>query len=332
MSANQSELADPPKDGISAIQFAPEHNLLLVSSWSTEVRMYDVLVNMKRAQYNHKAAVLDCCWGTDQNRCFSGGVDRCVKTFDFASGTDTVVGEHEKAVKAVCWQKELGCCVSAGWDKSMKVWDLRQNRCSFTSNLPDKVFTMAVTSNRIVVGTSNRHVWIYDVRNLSEPEQQRESSLKFQTRCIRTYPDGTGYALSSIEGRVAMEYFDTSPSVQANKYAFKCHRAQDEKGVDTVYPVNALAFHPTYGTFATGGCDGKVIMWDGENKKRLQAPWAYPTSIAALAFNPTGAILAVASSYTFEEGDKEAPPDQILFRSVSDQEVRRRPKNANPAN
>eukprot|EP00961_Rhodomonas_salina_P103446 1391607-Rhodomonas_salina.1 len=54
----------------------------------------------------------------------------------------------------------------------MKVWDTRQNHCVATSQLPDKIFTMAVTSNRIVVGTSNRHVWIYDVRNLSEPEQQ----------------------------------------------------------------------------------------------------------------------------------------------------------------
>ena len=28
-------------------------------------------------------------------------------------------------------------------------------------------------TNRIVVGTANRHVCIYDVRNLSEPEQVR---------------------------------------------------------------------------------------------------------------------------------------------------------------
>lgn len=40
--------------------------------------------------------------------------------------------------------------------------------------------------------------------------------------------------------------------VQAKKYAFKCHR-QSEGGKDTVYPVNAMAFHPLYGTFATGG-------------------------------------------------------------------------------
>lgn len=33
--ASQSELADCPQDGISAVKFAPEHNLLLVSSWNS---------------------------------------------------------------------------------------------------------------------------------------------------------------------------------------------------------------------------------------------------------------------------------------------------------
>ena len=48
----------------------------------------------------------------------------------------------------------------------------------------------------------------------------------------------------------------------------QCHRRL-EKGVDTVYPVHSIAFHPGYGTFATGGGDGVVNIWDGDNKKRL---------------------------------------------------------------
>jgi WD40 repeat protein len=36
-----------------------------------------------------------------------------------------------------------------------------------------------------------------------------------------------------------------------------------------VYPVNAIAFHPQLGTFATGGGDGVINTWDGQNKKRL---------------------------------------------------------------
>ncbi|GAA0168041.1 RNA metabolism protein [Lithospermum erythrorhizon] len=51
-----------------------------------------------------------------------------------------------------------------------------------------------------------------------------------------------------------------------HRYAFKCHR-KSEAGRDIVYP--AIAFHPIYGTFATGGCDDYVNVWDGNNKKRL---------------------------------------------------------------
>lgn len=61
-----------------------------------------------------------------------------------------------------------------------------------------------------------------------------------------------GYAISSVEGRVAIEYFDGSEQSQAKKFAFKCHRAKDG-GEDVAHPVNAIAFQPTYGTFATGG-------------------------------------------------------------------------------
>ena len=47
-----------------------------------------------------------------------------------------------------------------------------------------------------------------------QPEQRRESSLKFQTRCVRCQADGRGYALSSVEGRVAWEFFDLDEATQ----------------------------------------------------------------------------------------------------------------------
>lgn len=52
-----------------------------------------------------------------------------------------------------------------------------------------------------------------------------------------------GYATGSVEGRIAVEYFDPSPAAQEKKYAFKCHR-QTIDDVDHVWPVNAIAFHP----------------------------------------------------------------------------------------
>ena len=85
---------------------------------------------------------------------------------------------------------------------------------------------------------------------------------------MRCFPNKSGYVVSSIEGRVAVEYLDPSAEAQKKKYAFKCHRMK-ENGIENIYPVNAISFHKEYNTFATGGSDGYVNIWDGYNKKRL---------------------------------------------------------------
>jgi cell cycle arrest protein BUB3 len=124
-----------------------------------------------------------------------------------------------------------------------------------------------------------------------------------------------------------MEYFGSDPVSMERKYAFKCHR-QKVGNANYVYPVNAIVFHPSYGTFATGGCDKFVNVWDGDHKKRVCQYAEYPSSISSLDFNSTGTLLAVASSYTFEEGEKEHPPDQIFVRTVQDADVKPKSKTA----
>lgn len=64
--------------------------------------------------------------------------------------------------------------------------------------------------------------------------------------------------MSSIEGRVAVEYLDPSQEVQKKKYAFKCHRLKED-GIEQVYPVNAISFHGIHNTFATGTVDIKYM-------------------------------------------------------------------------
>jgi cell cycle arrest protein BUB3 len=53
---------------------------------------------------------------------------------------------------------------------------------------------------------------------------------------------------------------------------------------------------------------------------------AYPTSIASLAFNPQGDLLAVASSYMYEFGPQQAPADAIFIRPVQESEVKPKPR------
>ncbi|XP_061482176.1 mitotic checkpoint protein BUB3-like isoform X1 [Rhineura floridana] len=155
-------------------------------------------------------------------------------------------------------------------------------------------------------------------------QQRRESSLKYQTRCIRAFPNKQGYVLSSIHGFVAVEYLDPSLEVQKKKYTFRCHRLKNT--VEQIYPVNAVSFHNVQNTFATGGSDGFINIWDPFKKKRLYWFHRYPTSIASLAFSNDGTTLAIASSYMYEMGDIEHSEDGIYIPQVTD--AKTKPKMA----
>ena len=156
-----------------------------------------------------------------------------------------------------------------------------------------------------------------------EPWQRRESSLKFMTRAVACMPDDAGYASSSIEGRVAVEWFDPSDESQDRKYAFKCHR-QHVDGVDVVYPVNALAFHPVFGTFASGGGDGVVALWDGIAKRRIRQYPKYPSSVAALDFSSNGKYLLVGISPGFEDEKDDVPEGsvKVMVRELGETEAK----------
>ncbi|CAH2053293.1 unnamed protein product [Thlaspi arvense] len=288
------ELSNPPSDGISNLRFSNASDHLLVSSWDKLVRLYDVSTNSLKGEFLHGGPVLDCCFHDDSSG-FSVGADNKVRRIVFNVGKEDILGMHESPVRCVEYSYATGQVITGSWDKTVKCWDPRgasgPDRTQVGTYLqPERVYSLSLVGNRLVVATAGRHVNIYDLRNMSQPEQRRESSLKYQTRCVRSYPNGTGYALSSVEGRVAMEFFDL------------------------------------YGTFATGGCDGFVNIWDGNNKKRLYQYSKYPTSISALSFSRDGQLLAVASSYTYEEGEKSHEPDAIFVRSVNEIEVKPKPK------
>ena len=64
---------------------------------------------------------------------------------------------------------------------------------------------MALNEEKLVVGTAGRRVLVWDLRNMNSALQKRESSLKYQTRCIKCFP---GYVLSSIEGKNLILFFN----------------------------------------------------------------------------------------------------------------------------
>lgn len=328
--SNEFTLENPPNDCIQRVRFGQNDNQhLLTASWDSTVRLYDTAANQLRLQYTHDAPVLDVAF-QGYNTCWSVGADNKIKRYDFQSQTDTVVGYHSDPIKCVEYIPEVDLIATGGWDRCLKLWDPRcadSGRSSPVASrlLADKIYSMSVCGDKLIIGTASRRILIMDLRNMTHI--QRESLLKYQLRCVEAFADKRGYVVSSIEGRVAVQYLDSSPEVQKQNYAFKCHRNKDPAtGLEIIYPVNALSFHSRYNTFATGGSDGFVSIWDGRNKKRLVQFHKYPTSISSLSFSPDGNTLAIACSnlHTNEETDtlRDAPKDSIYIRRVSDQEAR----------
>lgn len=317
------KLKSPPEDGISSVKFGPNSSqFLLVSSWDKTVRLYDVVANNMRLKYSHSSAVLDACF-QDAVHSYSGGLDSTLKMYDFNSNSESIVGTHDAPIRCVEHSNEINAVVTGSWDSTVKLWDPRTQHCIGTHKQPEKVYTLSLCGERMVVGMNGRRVYVWDLRNMGYVQQRRESSLKYQTRCIKCFPNKQGYVLSSIEGRVAVEYLDPNPEVQKKKYAFKCHRIK-EGGTEKIYPVNAISFHTAYNTFATGGSDGYVNIWDGFNKKRLCQFHRYATSIPSLCFSHDGSVLAIACSYMYEldETPENLPEDNIYVRYVTDQETK----------
>nr|POE72292.1 mitotic checkpoint protein bub3.1 [Quercus suber] len=252
---------------------------------------------------------------------------------------------HGAASNKVAYSKEQNLVISTSWDATMHVHAVDTMKY-IAVKLPEKAFALSLSAEKVVVAMAERKVNVYELATLKtllqergveaksandtdpstreildiETWQQRESSLKFMTRAVACLPNGEGFVASSIEGRVGVEFFD--PAQQKKNYAFKCHRQtskiQDEDGeeqdVDVVYPVNALAFHPVHGTFATGGGDGGVALWDAETKRRVKQYTRMDSSVLAMDFSDDGEMLAIGLSAGLEDGKETS--DQVDAASI----------------
>ncbi|KAK2746983.1 hypothetical protein FQN57_002555 [Myotisia sp. PD_48] len=350
-SSNHFPVPNPPTDAISSVKFSPEPDStrFVVSSWDKNVYLYDLRDENGNVgegklirQFEHRAPVLDVCFGQNEDELFTGGLDWDVRKIDIPSSSQTVLSSHGAGVKSVVYSKEHDLVISASWDSTLHIHKVHSQASvtPATIPLPSKPFSLSVTPTKLVVAMASRMLHIYDLKSLTvfleqsadqapphtleiEPWQRRESSLKFMTRAVACMPDDAGYASSSIEGRVAVEWFDPSEQSQDRKYAFKCHR-QNVDGVDVVYPVNTLSFHPIFGTFASGGGDGVVALWDGLAKRRIRQYPKYPASVASLSFSSNGKYLLVGVSPGFEDGkdDIQEGMVKIFVRELGETEAK----------
>jgi len=317
------EVIDPPRDSISCLSFSSKANFLISGSWDSQTRCWEVLQNgntVPKGMISHESPVLCSQWSGDGMRVFSGLCDGKVKMWNLQTGQAIQIGQHSAGVKSVFSLDEIGVIATGSWDKSVRFWDLRSPNPTATTSLSDRLYCMDVKLPLGVIGTAERALHFYDMRKATMEFKRIESPLKYQSRVISCFIDKTGFALGSIEGRVAIHYIEEKDN--SKNFAFKCHRV----GNDT-YSVNVLEFHPKFGTFATAGSDGTLHFWDKDSRQRLKAFSSVNVPISAGTFNMDGSIFAYAASYDWSKGLEYYNPQQknsIFLHPTTEAEVKSR--------
>lgn len=331
------EMGDPPSDSISSLSFSSQADYLAVGSWDNSVRIYEVGAggqSQGKAMYQHEGPVLSVCWNKEGNKIFSGGADNAGRMFDIATGQATQVAQHDAPIKVVKWvdTPQAGILATGSWDKTIKYWDLRTPAPVATVQLPERCYSVDVQYPLMVVGTAERHIQIFNLTNPTTPYKTMLSPLKWQTRVVScfTASSNSGFAVGSVEGRVAIQYVEDKDS--GNNFSFKCHRRDSSptnKDGAVVFAVNDISFHPVHGTFSTCGADGSIHFWDKDARNRLKTFDAAPGPISATAFNRNGSIFAYAVSYDWSKGHSgmtPGHPNKLMLHACKDEEVKKRPR------
>ncbi|CAG7836884.1 unnamed protein product [Allacma fusca] len=316
------EVVNPPDDSISCLAFSPPTtpNVFLVAgSWDNNVRCWEVErttgKTVAKSMQSMQGPILDVCWIDDGTKIFMASCDKTVKLWDLASNQTMQVAQHDAPIKSCHWVKapNYSCVMTSSWDKTIKFWDTRSPDPMLVIQTPERCYCVDVDYPMAVVGTASRNIIIYQLENTPREYRQLESPLKFQHRAVAIFRDKkntpTGFALGSVEGRVAIQYVNAiNPK---DNFTFKCHRSNVvNNGYQDIFAVNDIKFHPVHGTLATVGSDGRYSFWDKDARTKLKTSEAMEQSITCCAFNSDGQIFAYAVSYDWSKGSEFNSPQK----------------------
>ncbi|XP_057251854.1 uncharacterized protein LOC104897833 [Beta vulgaris subsp. vulgaris] len=312
MSGNSLNFEEPIKDAITRVRFSPESNNLLIASWDSSMRLVDVDSNKLRLVAQSEAAVLDCCF-QNESVAFSAASDGSIFRYDLQSGASEIMGKHEDSATCIEYSPETSKVVTAGWDGKVLCWDSRSTKVSralvgFNSQVDS--ISLCGIELLVAIGSSVRK---YDMRKLNEAIQAEDLSMDVWIRCVRSMVCKKGFAVGSVDGHVTLQSNSDDMG-----YTFRCG-PKSKKVKHHLVTVNDIAFNQFLpGVFVTGDYEGHVIAWDGSSRKRLLELPRYPNSIASLSYNHTGELLAVASSYTYQEANELEDHPQIFIQELGE--------------
>ncbi|CAN1814288.1 Mitotic checkpoint protein BUB3.3 [Linum perenne] len=202
---------NPIGDAVSKIRFAPSSNNLLISSWDSNLRLYDVDSYRVRMEASVGFTLLDCCFGSE-HVAYCAASDGCIRSCDLQSGSFDMIGRHDDVATCLVHSDETSQVISSGWDKKMMSWDIRSPCSAFCSRFMDtEVEAMSLSGYSLTVALGGS-IHTYDLRYMEQPTSVANSRFDVRIRSVCSVPYCRGYAAGSVDGIVALEISNPTTS------------------------------------------------------------------------------------------------------------------------
>lgn len=301
------ELKISPNEGISLIKFNKQSNQLFTITWSGKLHIYDIELFKEIKEFNFGSPLISGCW-INSELILCGSIDG--KLF-LSNGI--IVNAHQDAISSIVFLKERNMLVTSSWDMDVKIWDMDDLKEPLNIfNFNQKIMFMGVSGSKIVSYGNMNYVFIVDIDD-EKYFERRIASLGKQLRTFEICPDGLKWAIGSIDGRIALEYFGDLKH-QAQRFSFNCNKHENDEDKVIIYPINSLAFHPITGILTSCDSFGRLFFWDIENKRKLAEIYAtHDNSVSSIDYNSDGSLLAISYSYMFDKGPIQDEPHDLLL-------------------
>ncbi|MEU1338352.1 hypothetical protein [Streptomyces sp. NPDC005827] len=285
----RATLTADPLDSLQAVAFSPDGHTVATGSGSGTVRLWNAATGLAEASLTgHSATVGTLAFSPDGTTLASGSDDGTIRLWDVSSHRSTItLTGHTDAVTSVAFAPDGSTLASGARDGTLRLWDAASRRPGATLGTP------GTRAEGLALGPDGTTLAV-DAESTDSPD-----------RTVQLWNTATGditHVLPGHRGAAGMAFSPDGRTLATGDFSETLElwdTATGQRKKTLPKAGTAAAFSPDGTTLATVRDLGTVVLKDAATgrTKKVFPDRHTEGSMASLAFDPAGTMLAVSGHF-----------------------------------